>query len=129
VTVIGFKNSQAGVEQVSFRHDDDVEAWRSPVTTENLSYQSFSTISPDGATQLASGCDPEPAHVEVVGQDEDRAVAAVDADSVLVRSLEVGSAPNPFTRPKSKLVTGTPALYSLLTVRRLRPLARRRLST
>jgi hypothetical protein len=28
VAVIGFKNVQAGVEQLTFRDDDDVEPWR-----------------------------------------------------------------------------------------------------
>ncbi len=47
--ILGFKGFQAGVEQFAFRDDDKVVPWRKLVTTENLSYQSFSTIPPDRA--------------------------------------------------------------------------------
>ena len=50
--VIGFKGGQAGVEQLALGHDDDVEARRDLVATENLSNQSFSSISLDRAAQL-----------------------------------------------------------------------------
>ena len=45
VAIVGFKDGQAGVEQLALRDDDDVEPGRDLVATENLSYQSFSAIS------------------------------------------------------------------------------------
>lgn len=66
VSVIGFKRVQAGIEQIALRHDDHVEAGREFVTTKNLSNQAFSSISPDGATELAGGRDAEPANAELV---------------------------------------------------------------
>ena len=59
--VFGFKGGQAGVEQLSLGHDDDVEPRRDLVTTENLSNQSFSTISLDRAAQLLRGGDAQAA--------------------------------------------------------------------
>ena len=52
VAIVGFKDSQAGVEHLALRHDDDVKTRCDVVTTENLSYQSFSPVSDDGATEL-----------------------------------------------------------------------------
>jgi hypothetical protein len=67
VSVIGFKGVQAGIEEIALRHDDDVEARRDFVTTENLSNQSLSSISPNGASELARGGDPEAPDAELVG--------------------------------------------------------------
>jgi len=66
VSVIGFKRVQAGIEQIALRHDDHVEAGRAFVTTKNLPNQALSSISPDGATELAGGRDAEPANAELV---------------------------------------------------------------
>jgi hypothetical protein len=55
VAVIVFKGSQACVEQLSLRDYDDVEARRDLVATEDLSNQSFSSISLDRSPEL-SGC-------------------------------------------------------------------------
>ena len=49
-SVFGFKNGQGGVEQVAVGDDDDVEPRGDLVATENLSYQSFGAVSPNGAT-------------------------------------------------------------------------------
>jgi hypothetical protein len=56
-SVIGFKDGQAGVEQIAFGDDDDVEAIGELVTTENLSNQTFRSISLHRAAELAGRCD------------------------------------------------------------------------
>ena len=123
MAVIGFKNSQADAEELALRHHDDVVARRDLVATENLSYQSFSTIPHDGAAQLSGGGDAEASHIEPVGQYEQRGIAPPDASTPFVGELEFRSSANPLDR------TEWSQSYSLLTVRRLRPFARRRLST
>src|SRR5437762_8278590 len=55
--VIGFKNVQAGVEQLALGDDDDVESPGDLVATENLSNQSFSSVSLHGAAQLLGSGD------------------------------------------------------------------------
>ena len=89
--VIGFKNSQGGVEQLALGHDDKVEAWRDLIMTENLSYQSFSAIPLNRASQFLRRGYSQPADIELVGQDEERAVATVDADTVLVSLLKISA--------------------------------------
>jgi hypothetical protein len=121
-SVIGFKGAQAGVEQVALGNDDDVEPRGDFVATKNLSNQSFSSVSLNGSAKLLGGGNSQAPHPPVVWQDEHRAVPAVDADAPFVHLLKLGTTANPFGRPESQG-------YSLLTVRRLRPLARRRLST
>ena len=95
VSVIGFKRVQAGVEQIALRDDHNVEPWRDFVTTKNLSNQSFSSISPDRATKLAGRRDAEPADAELVGEQENRGVAAMDLDAAVVHLLELCTAANP----------------------------------
>lgn len=119
-TIIGFKNTQRGVEQLAFGHDDDVKARRDLIMTENLSNQTFSSISPNRATELLRGRDSQSTNSELVGQDKERAVATVDAGAVLVGLLKIGAAADPLVRAE---------FHSLLTVSRFRPFARRRFST
>src|ERR1019366_7983006 len=79
IEVIGFKNSQAGVEQFALGDDHDVEALGDFVSTKDLSNQSFSAVSLDRSAQLLGRRDSQPADRERVGQDENRAVSAMDA--------------------------------------------------
>lgn len=89
--VIGFKVVQAGVEQLAFGNDHDVEPGRDLVATENLSDQTFCPVAADGAPELPRGRDSQPARRAVVGQDEDRAVAAVHLRALVVHALELGA--------------------------------------
>jgi len=122
VSVVGFKGVQAGVEQFAPGHYDDVEPTGDLVTTENLSNQSFSSISYDGSPELPGGRDAQPSHPERICQDEDRAVATLDSDAPFVDLLELRAPADPFGGAEFQT-------YSLLTVSRFRPFARRRLST
>jgi hypothetical protein len=136
MSVIGFKGTQAGFEQLSPRHHDDIEAGCDLVTTKNLSYESFSAISPDGAAQFLRGRDPQAPDTLIVGQDEDRAESTTNPDSLAVDLFEVRTATNPLVRPqacrRTRFIPRSPwrrGIHSLLTVRRLRPFARRLFST
>jgi len=97
VSVIGFKDVQAGLEEIAFRYDDHVEARRDFITTKNLSNQSLSSVSQNRATQLAGGSDSETPDAERVGQQEHRCVAAVDFDAAVVHRLEFCAASNPLS--------------------------------
>ena len=100
VAVIGFKNSQAGVEQLPFRHDNDVETGRDLVSTENLPNQPFRSITDYGAAQLARGGDSQPADFELVRQNKHRGEAAVDPGAVLVDVLKIGAPTDPLVGSK-----------------------------
>ena len=111
--VFGFKGSQRGVKQFPLRHDDHVEALRDLVTTENLSNQSFSSVSLDGTTQLLGSRDPQPAHGLARRQQEDREQAPVNARALLIYTQKLGTPPNPLFRPEASHARGQ-------TLRRLR---------
>ena len=130
-SVFGFKNSQAGVEQFAFRNHDDVVARSDLVQTENLSYQSFRAIPLNRSAQLLRRGDPQPTDRALNGQQEDRAVAAVNLDAAFVDLLEVCSTADFLvgTKHSASRPAADVSGYSLLTVSRLRPLARRRFST
>ena len=99
--VFGFKGTQAGVKQLPLRHDDYVEAWRDLVATENLSNQSFSSVPTNGSPQLLCGGDAQPRNTRFIGQDEHRAVAAMNSDAPFVDLLELSAPADPFGSAKS----------------------------
>ena len=110
------------MKEFALRDDDHVKSRRNLVPTENLSNESFRSISLDRATQLLGGGDSQPTGAAVIGQEEDRAISAVNPKATVVDLLEFRSATNALSWSESQG-------YSLLTVRRLRPFARRRFST
>ena len=121
--IFGFKDTQTGVEQLAFRYDNHIVAGRDLVTTKDLSYQSFSSISHGGATELLGRRNSETPNVSLVRQHKHRGVPSTDSGPVLVNLLKLRAPMDPFVGLESSQV------YSSLTVRRLRPFARRRLST
>jgi hypothetical protein len=122
VSVISFKGAQAGVEELTLGNHDDIEPWRDFISTKDLSNQSFSSVSLNRSADFSCRRDSEPSYATLVGQDENGAVAAVESNALFVDLLEFRPTPDVFgwTEPQN---------YSLLTVRRLRPFARRRFST
>jgi hypothetical protein len=126
VSVFGFKSSQAGVEQFPLGDEDNVKPSGNLVATENLSNQSFSSIPLHCPAQFSRGGYSEPSGCEAVGQDEEGAVAAVNLIAPLVNALEISRPANPFMARETRHCRFD---YSLLTVKRLRPFARRRFRT
>ena len=122
VSVISFKGAQAGVEILALRNDDDVEPRRYLISTKYLSNQSFSSVSLNRAAHFPGRRDTQPPDAPLVGQHEDGAVAAVESNALFVDLLEFRPTTDVFGWTESQS-------YSLLTVRRLRPFARRRFST
>ena len=99
--VVSFKNGQAGFEQPSPGHDDDIEPRRDLIMSENLSYQPFSSISLDGAAEFLRGGYPQAPRFLMVGQEENRAEAAVEADAILVDLLKIRPSPDPLIGTES----------------------------
>jgi len=108
VTELGFKGSQAGVEQFAFRDDDDVEAWREFVATEDLSNQSFSSISLDRSTQLPGRGDPQSANRQVVREGEQRQIAAMRPEAAVVNVLVLRPSANAFIRSEASHISPNP---------------------
>jgi hypothetical protein len=100
--VIGFKGTQAGAEQLTLRYYDDVKAAGDFVATENLSNQSFRSISLDGAAEFLRGGDPQASNPRFVREDEHRAVAAVEPATAGVNRLEFGVLPDALGRPEPR---------------------------
>jgi hypothetical protein len=101
MSVIGFKGSQDGFEQLSPRHHDDIEAGCDLVTTKNLSYEAFSAISPNRVTQLLRRSDPQTPDAVAVRQDEDRAISTTNPDSLAVDLLKVRTPADPLVGPQA----------------------------
>jgi hypothetical protein len=95
LSVFGFKNGQAGVEQLALRDDDEVVARRDFVQTENLSYQSFRAISLDRATDLPRGGDAEAACRALGREKEQGAEPAVHLGPMFVNLLKLRAAAYP----------------------------------
>jgi hypothetical protein len=100
-SIIGFKDGQAGVKQLAFGHDDDIEALSDLVTAKNLSNESLSPVAHDRAAELSCRRDTQPPDRTFVWQDEHGAVAAVDPGPSLIHLLKLCSPAYPFGRTKS----------------------------
>ena len=124
VAIVGFKDGQGGVEHLALGYNHDIKPRRDVVSTENLSYQSLSSVSLNGSAKLFRRRDAQASDRAVVGQDEHGRVAPVNPGAAFIDFLKLGAAADAFMRPEPRQMG-----YSLLTVRRLRPFARRRLST
>jgi hypothetical protein len=96
-----FNGSQAGVEQVSLWHHDDVDAGGGLVATKNLSNQSFRSISYDGAAEFFGGRDAQAADLEFIRQGEHREEPSVDPGAAIVDSLIFDAAADPFVPTES----------------------------
>jgi hypothetical protein len=104
VAIVGFKDGQRGVEQLTSGHDHDVEPRRDVVATENLSYQTFRPVSPNGSAELFCRRYPQASNRALVGKDEHGCVAAMNPGAAVVNILELGAAPDALVRPEPRHV-------------------------
>lgn len=95
-SIIGFKGVQAGAEQLASGNDNDVEPTGDLVPTEDLSNQSFRSISLHGAAEFPRRRNPQPAYAERIGEDEYRGIPALDFSAPFVHLLEVAPATDVF---------------------------------
>jgi hypothetical protein len=100
VTIVGFKDGQRGVKHFALGDNDDIKPWRDVVTTKNLSYESFSSVSLNRTAELFGCRDAQPSHRAVVGKDKHRRVTAVYAGAALIDFLKLGTAADVFMRPE-----------------------------
>ena len=102
VAIIGFKDGQGGVEHLTLGHDHDIKPGRDVVTTENLSYQSFCSVSLNGSAELFRRRDAQAPHRPVVGQNEHGCVAPVNPCAAFIDFLKLGAAADVFMRPEPR---------------------------
>jgi hypothetical protein len=98
VTELGFKGSQAGVEQFAFRDDHNVEARRELVATKP-SNQSFALFL-STATQFFRSGDSQAANRQVVREREHRQITVVRPDATIVNLLVLDATADTFGRSK-----------------------------
>jgi hypothetical protein len=123
---VDFNGSQAGVEQLPLRDDDNVHPWSELVATKNLSNQTFSSISNDGAADFFRRRYAQPADDHVVGEREQGEQPAMHPAASIVDPLVFDATTDPLVPAEPDHLYWS---YWLLTLSRLRPFARRRFST
>ncbi len=84
IPIIDLEDSQFRIQEFSLRHDDDINARFDAIMPKELPYESFCPIPSHGTPNLAGRGNSEPCESNRVGQNEDRAVPAPDAQAVLV---------------------------------------------
>src|SRR6266852_4761181 len=94
-------NKASGVEPFALRDDDDVESIGDFVATEDLSNQSFHSVSLNRSSELLGCRDPQSSHSAIGRQHEHGAVAAMDAGAPLVHLLELSAAADSFVGAKA----------------------------
>ena len=102
VAIVGFKDGQGGVKHLALGYDHHIKPRRDVVTSENLSYQSFSSVSLNGSAELFRRRDAQASDRAVVGQDEHGCVAPVNPGAALIDFLKLGAAADAFVRPKPR---------------------------
>jgi len=128
-SVVGFKDGEAGVKELTLRYYDDIEALSDLVTAKNLANQSFGPVALNRSAELSCRRDTQPPDRTFVWQDEHGAVAAVDLRPPLVHLLKICSPTNSLCGTEAGHGPVQVSSYSLETVSRLRPFARRRFKT
>jgi len=136
---IRFETGIHGIEQLSAGNHHHVEALarRQEITSpENLSYQSFSAVSPHSVAKLSRGDNSQAPSASIVGSDEHRHIPPLGTKREVKDTLELFVTPDAASLRKafglrwhSRGSTLRANGYEEETVRRLRPFALRRLST
>lgn len=129
--VVGFKIGERGIEHFPARHDDDVQTCRNLVSPEHFPRTAFGTVTFDCRSEFPGRRDAQPGRDAAIQRHEQHHVSAVDARAGGVGALEIRSAPDAFGASQRGGRHGAdPARYrSSDTVRRFRPLVRRRFNT
>ena len=94
MTEFSFNGDQTGVDEFTRGDDNHVESWRDLVKSEDLSNQSFSSVSRNRTSELPGRGDSQPANRQIVCQGEEREVLTVNSDAALIDALIVHPATN-----------------------------------
>jgi len=137
--VVAFKAGEICGEKLASGHDDDIEAGIGLVAAEQLAGEALGSVADNGPPEFARRRDTEsrPTRIRAgfASEHEHRHEAAVPLRAVLVDVLEVGPPADALVRLESLGHAGFLRHRRLArrdayeTVRRLRPLARRRFRT
>lgn len=95
---IGLEAGICGIEQLTPRDDDNIDALRARqrgAQPENFSNQSFSPISPDGIAKLSRRHYSQAKRLQTVRGHDEREIAAADPDASLESPLELSPALHP----------------------------------
>jgi hypothetical protein len=127
VCIVTLEAGKGRIKHFTAWHDDDVQAGCDLMTPEDLPSEPLGAIPLDRDTELPAGRNTQPGRCSAVRNDEQRHETSGYSNAGCVRSFEIGSSPNSLRpcepeRPRHGYCSSD-------TVRRLRPLARRRLST
>ena len=96
VTIVGFKDGQGGVKHLALGYHHHIKPRGDVVTTKNLSYQSFSSVSSNGSAELLRRRDPQTTDREVVGKDKHGRVTAMDPNAAFIDFLKLCAAADVF---------------------------------
>src|SRR4029077_3996772 len=72
------------------------------ISTKNLSYQTFRSVSHHGAAELLRRGDPQPADAELIRENEERRETAVNPGAVGVDPLKIGAAADPLASREAR---------------------------
>ena len=142
--VVAFKAGEICGEKLASGHDDDIEAGIGLVAAEQLAGETLGSVADNGPPEFPRRRDAESRPTRIRGgfasQHEHRHEAAVSLRTVLVDVLEVGPPPDSLmwleslghatlSRSRDNLARRPRPRGRYDTVRRFRPLARRRFRT
>ena len=83
-TVIRFECEERRIRKPGARHHNDVETWPALVETEDLTGQTLRAVAAGCSAKSSRGDHTQPAHIQVVRQDEQRQIPPTRADATLL---------------------------------------------
>jgi hypothetical protein len=127
VRIVTLEARKGRIQHFPARHDNDVQAGSDLMTPEDLSSEPLGAISLNRDTELPAGGNTQPRHRTAVASDEEGHEPPGDPNTGCVRALKIDASPNALARRQPERPDHD--YCSSDTVRRLRPLVRRRLRT
>lgn len=130
VGVVGFKTGERRIEHFPTGYYDDIEASGRLMATEQLARQPLGAAPDDCRPELSGRRNAKPRPAAPVGNNEQGHEPSLQPDAALVSLLELRASADPFVPGKALRHGRVVQRYrSSDTVRRFRPLVRRRFST
>jgi hypothetical protein len=127
--VIGFKAGEGRIEHFPARHDDDIQARRRFLLSEQLAGETLGPVPHDRGAEFPCGGNTQSTSFAAVWRYEQRHEPAGQPPAVLIRLLEFWSSSDAFVPGKALRHRALACYRSSETVRRFLPFVRRRFST
>ncbi len=102
-TIVGLERGEPNVRELGPQQRHEIDSRHAPAVTEKFAHQALGPVPANRAADAAGGDDPQSAPVEIVGQREQREVAAPDAFTLPLDTEKLPAPSNPVASGKAPI--------------------------